>query len=99
MWGEWFNTNGESGVKPPDKEIEITEAHDLGAALPPDEANKLAQSIYAYHAEMQYGVSIVGLRPEPFVVSRDIGNFPSKGVVFWPLRSPNNGFPETWFYK
>ena len=99
LWGEWFNTNGESGVKPPDKEIEITEAHDLGAALPPDEANKLAQSIYAYHAEMQYGVSIVGLRPEPFVVSRDIGNFPSKGVVFWPLRSPNNGFPETWFYK
>ncbi len=98
LWRDWLNDNS-TGVKPPDKVIEIYEAHKKGSALPPAEANALAKEIYAYHADQQYGISIVGLRPEPFVVSRDIGNFPSKGVVFWPLRSPNNGFPETWFYK
>tara|TARA_Y100001960_G_C14620969_1_gene800723 strand:- start:265 stop:1167 length:903 start_codon:yes stop_codon:yes gene_type:complete len=99
LWRDWFDEYTTGGVKPPEKIIEIFEAHKKGSVLPPAEANALAKEIYTYHAEEQYGISIVGLRSEPFVVSRDIGNFPSKGVVYWPLRSPNNGFPETWFYK
>ena len=67
--------------------------------IPVEESNALAKSIYQYHAERQYGISLIGLRPEPFVVSNRIGNFPDEAFVFWPLRLPNNGFPEVWFYR
>ena len=99
LWRDWLNSDGDEGVKPPDKIIEIHEQHNVGPTLPTEEANALARSIYQYHAEQQYGISLIGLRPEPFVVSNRIGNFPEQGFVFWPLRSPNNGFPEAWFYR
>ena len=99
LWKEWFDTNGEGGVKPPDKIVEINRDHKVGPTLPIAESNELAKEIYKYHAENQYGISLIGLRPEPFVVNDAIGNFPDEAFVFWPLRSPNNGFPEVWFFR
>ncbi len=98
-WRDWLTTDGSEGVEPPEKVIEIYEQHSVGPTLPVEESNELAKSIYKYHAEQQYGISLIGLRPEPFVVSNRIGNFPDEAYVFWPLRSPNNGFPEVWFYR
>ena len=99
LWREWFTSDGSEGIKPPDEIIEINQQHKVGPTLPIEESNALAKSIYKYHAENQYGISLIGLRPEPFVVSNRLGNFPDDAFVFWPLRSPNNGFPEVWFYR
>ena len=87
------------GVKPPDKVIEISEQHKLGQTLPIAEANVLAKEIYKYHAEQAWALNTAGLLPSPAIIKNAMQNVPANVPVFWPLRTPNNGYPEVWFYS
>ncbi len=98
-WARWFNTDGEEGVKPPDKVIEISEQHKLGQTLPIAEANALAKEIYKYHADQAWALNTAGLLPSPAIIKNAMQNVPANVPVFWPLRTPNNGYPEVWFYS
>ena len=35
----------------------------------------------------------------PAIIKNAMQNVPANVPVFWPLRTPNNGYPEVWFYS
>ena len=94
----WINTDGAEGLKPPDRMIELNQWHREGPGWPPDRAAAAAKEIYKYHAEQAFAINTAGLAPSPAIVKNNMRNVPDFLPVFWPLRTPNNGYPEVWFY-
>ena len=84
-WARWFNTDGEEGVKPPDKVIEISEQHKLGQTLPIAEANALAKEIYKYHADQAWALNTAGLLPSPAIIKNAMQTFPPTCRCSGPL--------------
>ena len=96
----WLETNGAEGVRPHDeKMIEIYNWHIQGPGMRPEEAAEVAKEIYKYHAEQAFAINTAGLLPSPAIVKNAMQNVPADVPVFWPLRTPNNGYPEVWFYS
>ena len=98
LHSKWINTGGEEGVKPPDRMIELNQWHDEGPGWAPDVAAARAKEIYTYHAEEAFAINTAGLAPSPAIVKKSMRNVPESLPVFWPLRTPNNGYPEVWFF-
>ena len=97
----WINTEGEEGVEPPPDLMALYELHGTGATLPEAERRALAQRLWAEHVENMYSIGTVGASPMlqgVIVVQNALKNFPEKAGNDWPLRTPNTGFPEQWFF-
>ena len=76
--------------------------HKAGPGLPSAERNALGKEIYRIIVENQYNIGIVGLSPMVqgvLVVKNDLNNVPEVAGNDWPLRTPNTGFPEQWFFS
>jgi len=103
---EWVRTGGESGLDPHTVGLtghyEWSMKHNLGATLPKAEADALARELYTELVEEQYAIGIVGLSPMVqgvIVKNSNLNNVPDKAGNDWPLRTPNTGFPEQWFFS
>ena len=82
--------------------IDLLEMHKRGPGLPPAERNALGKEIYKTIVENQYNIGIVGLSPMVqgvIVTNNDLKNVPDEAGNDWPLRTPNTGFPEQWYYS
>ena len=76
--------------------------HNLGATLPKEEADALARELYTELVQEQYAIGIVGLSPMVqgvIVKNSNLNNVPDKAGNDWPLRTPNTGFPEQWYFS
>lgn len=85
----------------PDESVALLEMHKRGPGLPEAERNELGKEIYRTIVENQYNIGIVGLSPMVqgvIVVNNDLKNVPDTAGNDWPLRTPNTGFPEQWYY-
>ena len=81
--------------------LDLLEMHKRGPGLPEDERNALGKEIYKTIVENQYNIGIVGLSPMVhgvIVKKNDLNNVPDTAANDWPLRTPNTGFPEQWYY-
>ena len=81
--------------------IDLLEMHKRGPGLPPAERNALGKEIYRTIVENQYNIGIVGLSPMVqgvIVTNNNLRNVPDTAGNDWPLRTPNTGFPEQWYY-
>ena len=81
--------------------IDLLEMHKRGPGLPPVERNALGKEIYKIIVENQYNIGIVGLSPMVqgvIVTNNDLRNVPDEAGNDWPLRTPNTGFPEQWYF-
>ena len=85
-----------------DESVALLEMHKRGPGLPAAERNALGKEIYRTIVENQYNIGIVGLSPMVqgvIVVKNGLNNVPETAGNDWPLRTPNTGFPEQWFYS
>ena len=105
-FAEWVRTGGESGLDP--FSVGMGEFHDWsmrhldGATLPKEESDALARELYTQLVQEQYNIGIVGLSPMVqgvIVKNSNLENVPDKAGNDWPLRTPNTGFPEQWYFS
>ena len=95
------NPDGEYAYPCEQESLDLLEMHKRGPGLPEAERNALAQEIYRTVVENQYSIGIVGLSPmvQGIVVKKNtLHNVPDIAANDWPLRTPNTGFPEQWYF-
>ena len=100
LWLE--NPEGEHAHPCAQESIDLLEMHRRGPGLPPAERNALGKEIYRTIVENQYNIGIVGRSPMVqgvLVVKSGLKNVPDTAGNDWPLRTPNTGFPEQWYFS
>ena len=76
--------------------------HLVGPTIPKAEHDALAKELYTHLVQEQYNIGIVGLSPMVqgvIVKKKTLNNVPDTAGNDWPLRTPNTGFPEQWYYS
>ena len=100
IWLE--NPDNEHAYPCAQESIDLLEMHKLGPGLPSAERNALGKEIYKTIVENQYNIGIVGLSPMVqgvIVRKNELKNVPDEAGNDWPLRTPNTGFPEQWYFS
>jgi len=100
---KWYASNGAQGSAPSDPELRrALELYRSAAGQEEEERNKTAQEIWKIIVEQQYSIGTVGISPAQFgvrVVSRKLGNIPSRTCIAQHCRTPGVSRPETWYFK
>jgi len=100
---KWFASNGAQGMEPSDPELRrALELYRSAAGQQDDERNKTAQEIWRIIVEQQFSIGTVGQSPASLgvrLVSRKLGNIPSRACLAQHCRNPGTSHPETWFFK
>ncbi|MBI5051854.1 MAG: hypothetical protein HZB52_01110, partial [Chloroflexi bacterium] len=101
LWYNWYRTNGKEGVEPPAYIKEMIALIDHAKTVGPADQAKDAQQIFKLWVDNMVEIGTVGLTAVDqgvVVVNAKMKNVPPNLTKDWPLRTPGNGRPETWFY-
>lgn len=101
LWYNWYRTNGKEGVEPPAYIKEMIALIDHAKTVGPADQAKDAQQIFKLWVDNMVEIGTVGLTAVDqgvVVVNAKMRNVPPNLTKDWPLRTPGNGRPETWFY-
>lgn len=101
-WYDWYRTGGKEGVEPPDYIKKLVELVDRAKTVGPDEQAKIAQEIFKIWVDNMVEIGTVGLTAIDqgvAVINVNMRNIPKDVTKDWPLRTPGNLRPETWYYK
>jgi peptide/nickel transport system substrate-binding protein len=100
---KWYTSNGTQGTAPTDPELKrALELYRSASGQKEAERNKTAQEIWKIIVEQQYTIGTVGQSPAQFgvrIVSRKLGNIPSRTCIAQHCRTPGVSHPETWYFK
>ncbi len=100
---KWYASNGQRGMEPTDPELKrALELFRSASGQQTAERNKTAQEIWKILIEQQYSIATVGQSPAQFgvrLVSRKLGNIPSRTCIAQHCRTPGVSHPETWYFK
>ncbi len=102
LWYNWYKSGGTQGVEPPDYIKQIASLIDHAKTVGPADQAKDAQQIMKLWVDNMVEIGTVGLTATDqgvVVVNSTLNNVPPDLTKDWPLRTPGNGRPETWFYK
>jgi len=99
LWIQWFQSDGAQGVEPPENVKQLRELHEQGRLSNTEAQVEIAQEIYTQWADTLYQIGLVGMTPSFAIVSDNLGNVPEVIANDWPLRTPGNAQPETWFFR
>ncbi len=102
LWYDWYRTSGKQGVEPPDYIKQLVQLVDHAKTVGPADQAKDGQQIMKLWVDNMVEIGTVGLTATDqgvVVVSTKMHNVPQNLTKDWPLRTPGNGRPETWFYK
>jgi len=99
----WYASGGQQGMEPTDPELKrALELFRSASGQQMAERNKTAQEIWKILIEQQYSIGTVGQSPAQFgvrLVSRKLGNIPSRTCIAQHCRTPGVSHPETWYFK
>ncbi|MYC08225.1 MAG: hypothetical protein F4X57_13810 [Chloroflexi bacterium] len=99
---QWLvNPEAEYAFPCAQESLDLLEMHGRGPGLQETERNALGREIYKFIVENQYNIGIVGLSPmvQGMIVKKnELRNVPDIAANDWPLRTPNTGFPEQWYF-
>jgi peptide/nickel transport system substrate-binding protein len=101
LWYNWVKTGGKEGIEPPDYMKQIMQLVDHAKSVGPADQAKDAQQIMKLWVDNLVEIGTVGLTATDqgvVVVNAKMKNIPQNLTKDWPLRTPGNGRPETWFY-
>ncbi len=101
LWYNWVKTGGKEGVEPPDYMKQMMQLIDHAKTVGPADQAKDAQQIMKIWVDNMVEIGTVGLTATDqgvVVVNVKMHNVPQNLTKDWPLRTPGNGRPETWFY-
>ena len=101
LFRKWYQTNGAEGMEPPDEIKKLVEIIDEGKISGRDRQIELAQELFKIWADNIWEVGTVGLTPMiqgVVVVNNDLHNVPATAGNDWPLRTPGDTQPETYYF-
>lgn len=102
-WGEWFATNGASGVEPSAEMRDIMASWSSAPSLATaEERIAVGNKIWATMAEETWSIGVIGLAPAVMgvrVAKTDLGNVPSRQLNNTDAMTPGISRPETFFWK
>ena len=101
LWYNWVKTGGKEGIEPPDYMKQMMQLVDHAKTVGPADQAKDAQQIMKLWVDNMVEIGTVGLTATDqgvVVVNAKMKNVPQNLTKDWPLRSPGNGRPETWFF-
>lgn len=102
LYNKWYSTGGKEGLEPSAEAKQIVELISKAKTVGPDEQAKVAQDLFKLWVDNCFEIGTIGLTPMVqgvVVVGNNVHNVPDKLGNEWPLRTPGNGKPETWFFK
>jgi peptide/nickel transport system substrate-binding protein len=102
LYNKWYSTGGKEGLEPSAEAKQIVALIDKARTVGPDEQAKIAQDLFKLWVDNCFEIGTIGLTPMVqgvVVVSNNVANVSGTLGNEWPLRTPGNGRPETWFFK
>ena len=99
----WYATGGAQGKKPGDPQLlKALELMRSAGGKKTEERFKVAQEIFKLIVDEQFSIGTVGQSPATMgvrVVSKKLGNIPSRQINAQHCRTPCSSHPETFYYK
>lgn len=81
LWEQWWHTDGERGVEPPEEIKRRAEIFDiLPSIIDQEEADQLAAEMFEYQAENLYQIGLFAATPSPVISKNFVRNFPEVGL-------------------
>lgn len=81
-WARWYVTRGERGVEPPDDVKELTKlAEKVVFSTDPEESYDAGIRLLEAQAENLWTIGTIGNPPTPIIVSNNMKNVPSRGLL------------------
>lgn len=98
-WARWFQTNGTSGMEPPEEIKELRGWWEEILASPSQERiDELANKILASQAENLWVIGTVRGPPHPVIARANLRNVPERGYWGWPFLWSTSWSPEQFFF-
>jgi peptide/nickel transport system substrate-binding protein len=99
---DWFASNGKAGKAPKDPEMlkALEMFRSAGSKKTAQERYKVAQEIFKIIVDNQFSIGTVGQSPATMgvrIVSKKLGNIPSRQVNAQHARTPCSSHPATFF--
>ncbi len=101
-WYDWYRTGGKEGVEPPAYIKQLVDLIEKAKTVSADEQAKIAQEVFKLWVDNMVEIGTVGLTAIDqgvAVINVNMRNVPTTVTKDWPLRTPGNLRPETWYYK
>jgi peptide/nickel transport system substrate-binding protein len=104
-YGEWFQSGGSEGTKPPDSLKLLTTAlrlHQEGLGKPDIERAELGKQIFALHADQVWSIGVVGFGLSNYglhYAKNTLGNVPARTLNSSQLKNPTIALPMTFYYR
>ncbi len=102
LFRKWYETNGAEGMEPPAEIKKLVELIDKGKVSGREDQIKIAQELFKVWADNIWEIGTVGLTPMiqgVVVVNNNLQNVPETAGNDWPLRTPGNTQPETYYFS
>ncbi|MBI4734700.1 MAG: ABC transporter substrate-binding protein, partial [candidate division NC10 bacterium] len=100
---DWYASGGAKGKEPKDPELKkALELFRTAAGKKTQERYKIAQEIWKIMVDNQFSIGTVGQSPAAMgvrIVSKKLGNIPSRQVNAQHARTPCSSHPATFYYK
>ncbi|MBI2561700.1 MAG: ABC transporter substrate-binding protein [candidate division NC10 bacterium] len=100
---DWYASGGAKGKEPKDAQLKkALELFRTAAGKKTQERYKIAQEIWKIMVDEQFSIGTVGQSPAAMgvrIVSKKLGNIPSRQVNAQHARTPNSSHPATFYYK
>ncbi len=101
-WYDWYRSGGKEGIEPPAYIKQLVDLIEKAKTVGADEQAKIAQEVFKIWVDNMVEIGTVGLTAIDqgvAVVNVNLRNIPTNVTKDWPLRTPGNLRPETWFFK
>jgi peptide/nickel transport system substrate-binding protein len=105
-YAKWFATDGQQGTEPPASLKLLKDAmalYEQGLSETDfDERVRLGKKLYMMHADQVWSIGIVGFGLAVngvYLTSNRLGNVPARVVNSLQMKSMNNTYPITYYYK
>jgi len=99
----WFVTNGEEGVAPPDENmLAAFDLYNQASSQNKEESDKTAQEIWKIIVDNVFSIGTVGVSPAVMgirIVKNTMGNIPARQVNMQHARTPQSSHPATFYFK
>ena len=100
---DWFASGGKQGKAPTDPQLlKALELFKSAGGKKTEERYKIAQEIFKIMVDEQYSIGTVGQSPATMgvrIVSRRMGNIPSRQINAQHCRTPGSSHPSTFYFK
>jgi peptide/nickel transport system substrate-binding protein len=100
---DWFASGGKAGKAPKDPDLlKALELFRTAGSKKTEDRIKIAQEIFKIMVDGQFSIGTVGQSPATMgvrIVSRKLGNIPSRQINAQHCRTPGSSHPSTFYYK